>query len=536
MIHRRFLKGQRRPSTEAPDLADFDIPAALTDGSSAGTALGPHGGAASLWVDRYGWAAPIGMPWSIDWQVRTGDGWEAPRSKRKTTQQLVGGAAIETSIPTAVGSIVHRVAVGVVGGKPAAIIELVNNASVAVAVALAFRPFGSEAAGVPALRVGLDGIEAGEILALSANRAPSAIVANADDAGIDVLADLDAQLGADVLELTDIAGRTNAALIWALPHTATLRAVVPLIETPAPGAAVPGIDDIIRGWDRHLADTARFEVDDTDLADAVPALARDLLCRTPKDGAVAEWMIALAELGLGREAVAGLEWISDEEEPASVIFAIGRLAQLGFGGDWQEDAVEPLARAAHRLVKPGSSKRVPVGWRAAVVTAAADLCRMVDQPDVAERLDVVASTAASGIDSDGAELPVRLKEASPTWAWASPDREDPHDLHQSALMVARIRNAFVQDDPGEIRLLPHIPSGWRGHHLEAHQVPVASGEISFGVRWHGERPALLWEFHPSADSVTAPGGAVTIRVPGISSSWSTTETTGEALLPDPEWG
>jgi hypothetical protein len=44
--------------------------------------------------------------------------------------------------------------------------------------------------------------------------------------------------------------------------------------------------------------------------------------------------------------------------------------------------------------------------------------------------------------------------------------------------------------------------------------------VSFAVRWHGPRPALLW---------TAPAGA-TLRAPGLDPEWSTSDPSGEQLL------
>ena len=29
-----------------------------------------------------------------------------------------------------------------------------------------------------------------------------------------------------------------------------------------------------------------------------------------------------------------------------------------------------------------------------------------------------------------------------------------------------------------------------------HDLPTAAGRLSFAIRWHGERPALLWELEP----------------------------------------
>jgi hypothetical protein len=64
-----------------------------------------------------------------------------------------------------------------------------------------------------------------------------------------------------------------------------------------------------------------------------------------------------------------------------------------------------------------------------------------------------------------------------------------------------------------------------GAALEAHHVPVGpSSSVSFAVRWHGERPAVLWE-------VT--GDPVALTAPAVAPGWHTADVRGEALWPAP---
>jgi hypothetical protein len=53
-----------------------------------------------------------------------------------------------------------------------------------------------------------------------------------------------------------------------------------------------------------------------------------------------------------------------------------------------------------------------------------------------------------------------------------------------------------------------------------HDAPTRHGPLSYAVRWHGARPALLWE---------APPG-VRLRAPGLDPTWSSETTRGDALL------
>jgi hypothetical protein len=55
-------------------------------------------------------------------------------------------------------------------------------------------------------------------------------------------------------------------------------------------------------------------------------------------------------------------------------------------------------------------------------------------------------------------------------------------------------------------------------------MPTASGTLSYAIRWHGDRPALLWELEPW------PGSPPVRLTCGLDPGWSTQEPTGEALL------
>jgi hypothetical protein len=116
-----------------------------------------------------------------------------------------------------------------------------------------------------------------------------------------------------------------------------------------------------------------------------------------------------------------------------------------------------------------------------------------------------------------------------------------HAEHDVLALVNRLPGAALGDDepPGDdllyepwlarrlaladgstLRLLPRYPREWWGANLAAYEVPTLAGPVGFAVRWHGERPALLWD---------APLGLV-VRCPGLDTTWAATEPSGEALL------
>ena len=79
--------------------------------------------------------------------------------------------------------------------------------------------------------------------------------------------------------------------------------------------------------------------------------------------------------------------------------------------------------------------------------------------------------------------------------------------------------------PDGCQLLPlGLPDDWLGANFEVHDLPAGEGgRASFALRWHGERPAVLWES-------TAP-----LTAPVLAPTWSTAAGAerGEALWPAP---
>jgi hypothetical protein len=110
---------------------------------------------------------------------------------------------------------------------------------------------------------------------------------------------------------------------------------------------------------------------------------------------------------------------------------------------------------------------------------------------------------------------------------------DGHHGWAAADLLTFVRNLLVRETlDGGLALCSLVPTHWLGQQLEVHDAPTHHGLLSFALRWHGDRPALLWELQPH-DGATA----VRITAPGLDPSWSTTELRGDALLapvPPPE--
>ncbi len=105
---------------------------------------------------------------------------------------------------------------------------------------------------------------------------------------------------------------------------------------------------------------------------------------------------------------------------------------------------------------------------------------------------------------------------------------DGHHGWAAADFLSLVRELLVREVDGGrgLALCTMLPEQWAGQGIEVHDAPTHLGRLSYAVRWHGDRPALLWELEPHAD-VTQP---VTITAPGLSPTWSTTDLRGETLL------
>jgi hypothetical protein len=86
--------------------------------------------------------------------------------------------------------------------------------------------------------------------------------------------------------------------------------------------------------------------------------------------------------------------------------------------------------------------------------------------------------------------------------------------------LGALRRVLVDDRDDEVMLLAAWPTAWEGLALDVRDAATPHGPVSYSVRWHGDRPALIWD---------APEG-VAVRAPGLDPAWTTLEPRGEALL------
>lgn len=569
-------------------------------------------------VDPRGLVAARPGAWSLDWWVRAESGWLFAAHESGVRQRLVNGApVVETVLRAAGGDVVHRV-YGVRDGTDDHIaVEIENETSVPIAVALAVRPYDLIGGGrVDHISVDRQVITVNGSAAIHLPRPAGQVLLGADGT------DSARALTSDDSEgfQTEIAcemGQANAALVMPLVHGSTLRVVVLGDDSEAADAGLldrlPAAVNVARGWRQVTERTARVVLPAGRLSDAFEAARRSLLIhlhgsevaavapgrpgppgdndsvlraltRLGHHGDVRRVLIARAQMqdprgrvggdddvtastlvmaadhlehcadsdlavGLGDLAADGARWLL-AQKPAddftvAALDAAGRMLRMGGHG---EAAGEIEALVPDDLHETSEAELLAqLGCGLEIETSA--LSRLIDRLTVDGGAGFHRDWSPSGFDTvttarlagrlptdDQAEvLEWLLDQASPTWTW--PTSVHPRlatgtggvgqDGRTAAAFISLVLGLLVVDHPADhrIEIARYWFPAWLGHGVEVHDLPTRSGSVSWAIRWHGNRPALLWAVSGDPDS-----DPPMISAPGLDPDWMGSGWAGEALL------
>jgi hypothetical protein len=168
-----------------------------------------------------------------------------------------------------------------------------------------------------------------------------------------------------------------------------------------------------------------------------------------------------------------------------------------------------VARGWDRILERGMTVELPEPDQTAVDAARVDV--LLAPPSGA----TFAALEAWGFDEDAiamwARLGLRERRAARRAAGAG--------------ALGAVRAALITEDERDrsVAAFPGFRTAWLGQSLAVHDAPMRVGRCSFAVRWHGARPALLWD---------VPDG-VTVRAPSLDPSFVGTTARGETLLAEP---
>lgn len=481
---------------------------------------GVIGSARQARVDATGLVTPWPEGWSLDWWVGADDRWHLPSRESGVRQRLVDSSpVIETAMRIPGGDAIQR-AYAISGPQDLVVVEIENRSPVPFAIALALRPYNP--GGLAAVEsIALHGrtVSVNGEAALLLPKRPAAMAGGTGLGGDCLHIVTSGGAGAELDPVECPVGLGQAAFVFPLAHTATIRVAMPFDpqrrrrrrRSARPHEQLPSLDsplpsgaDVARGWAAQSRRGLRLDLPEGSLAEAVNANRKYLL---------------LDHVGAGSARIAHEDQLVWLRGAADKVVA---LDQYGF----HREAADVISH-------------LPSGWRGngffvrhrqerdskgPVLFAIAEHGRLTGHPD-SEDADHPAEVAG---DEAIERVQWMLERASGTYTWPEAVHPRPGGGHQgwvAACFLTLVRGLLVAEVPGGLALLSAIPAQWRGQPLEVHDAPTHHGRLSFAVRWHGSRPALLWELIPHSD-----GPHVLFTAPGLDPAWSSTELRGDALL------
>ncbi len=281
-----------------------------------------------------------------------------------------------------------------------------------------------------------------------------------------------------------------ASVVFPVGHHATMRAAI-LVGAGFDAAnrrltaqeieSLPSFEQVERGWLGALQTSSRVDVPNLSWSSVLTSQRCKVLLSNS------------AELAESSDISLAVDLLLDRAERVRL-------------GDKPAQWVDEVAVATERILKQ-CAKTQSVQWfeERALLGAGMVLNRAGESRGLQDFVSVWSRLAEAGRISD-------LALASP-------------EIAGTVRQIAWIESQLVaQRRDGVIEICPcGIDKSWLGVNFECHKL-LASPEhlISYAVRWHGEKPALLWE-------IDGPVGTK-VAASAIDRTFSSTEMRGETLL------
>ena len=446
-----------------------------SEGQPVGDLAGP-----TAVVDQRGCIVPIDSSWVIDWAVGAEDRWHVARDEAAVRQQLIRDMpVVATFMRIPGGDVVHRVAGISDGTHRGLLIEIENQSPAAVSVAFSVMP--RPAGDVRCVGVRGRSVEVNGRPALRLPTSPGSVIV-VD--GLDPFARVGETPRPGDADLKSAAGRAAAAVVLPLPHRTTVTAVVPIDGSPVGSSA----EAVANGWEAVIGRAAVIELPD----ESVNSAWRAAIGR------------ALLDVG--------------SADPRTAACAAGDLDRVGL--------FDEADRGRETLVAALEAQGVPGPAAVAGLRALASRKLVAARPSGLDSLaGPLAEQAGTQLDSTTVRLVAAAldQEGSPAVvdALGLAEALQTVDVDHSS-EIERLAEVVAIESGAELNLIAEPQERWRGNPVDVRKIRTRHGSVSFSVRWHGERPALLWELEGFDNPVT-------IRC-GLDPPWSTTERAGEALL------
>ena len=284
----------------------------------------------------------------------------------------------------------------------------------------------------------------------------------------------------------------TGSVVFPVAHGSTLRVALRAPDNVVENVDVerlPSFEQLQKGWLKAVEQAGYVIVPEGAVAPLVARLRSDALILSGHE--IEYWAI-----GAGGDCA---------NDPVVYILTLQELLRMGeklnsVSAHIRVDHAARLAQCVETLLK--DNKKAPIlPWDVERALFAAQF--------------VFARMGESRAADDVAAAQLRLSSA------AEPPNVMPADIRAIAWVEEKM--VAMQRD-GSVQIFGRgIPRLWLGANLECHR--VAAGPlhtVSFGIRWHGEKPALLWE-------VAGPAG-IKLTAGKCDPTWTSVEATGETLL------
>jgi hypothetical protein len=252
----------------------------------------------------------------------------------------------------------------------------------------------------------------------------------------------------------------HGTLTVALAHDGRVAGVVP--------TGLPPIAGVVRGWLAMVERASRLVLPDAGLTEQIVSQRCELALGGPEH---------------------------PDDDPVGFVLGVGQLVRMGEQAEpWLPDVAAAL-EAAYKVA--------PRDWALAAAFDAVDDV-LVAARDTRARKDLTAMRATL-------DLPSALPDDAPT---------------DTARLVSWLeRRLVLPTGHGASLMAAGMPAAWAGSNFEVYGLPNGvGGTVSFAVRWHGARPAVLWE---------QTGAMAALDSPVLAPLWRTDQATGETLWPEP---
>ena len=285
------------------------------------------------------------------------------------------------------------------------------------------------------------------------------------------------------------------SVVFPVAHGSTLRVALRAPKHVANAVAnvdverLPSFEQLQKGWLKAVEQAGYVIVPEGAVAPLVARLRSDALVLSGHE--IEDWAI-----GAGGDCA---------NDPVAYILTLQELLRMGekLTGDSAHiriDHAARLAQSVETLLKENKKSSI-LPWDVERALFAAQF--------------VFARMGENRAADDVGAAQSRLSSA------AEPPNVMPTDIRAIAWVEEKM--VAMQRD-GSVQVFGRgIPRLWLGANLECHRVSAGPlHTVSFGIRWHGEKPALLWE-------VTGPAG-IKLDAGLCDPTWSSVEPTGETLL------